>query len=169
MKTGLARSIVVASRLTNRQINVIFIFAKREPGSSVSTVSGYGLDDGALEVRFPAEKKGFFPVAFVSRPALGPTQPPVQWVPGVLSPGVKRGQRMSLITHPHLVPRTIMSRTYTFSPPKRLRGVQWNRFSFRMRNSVTLPRLVCYTAAVLESQPAAQLSYNESPREEYEW
>jgi hypothetical protein len=25
----------------------------------------------------------------VSRPALRPTQPPVQWVPGVLSPGVK--------------------------------------------------------------------------------
>jgi hypothetical protein len=30
-----------------------------------------------------------FPVASVSRPAVGPTQAPVQWVPGVLSPGVK--------------------------------------------------------------------------------
>jgi hypothetical protein len=55
-----------------------------EPGSSVSIVSDYGLDDGAIEVRSPAEAKGF---PLVSRSALGPTQPPVQWVPGVLSPG----------------------------------------------------------------------------------
>jgi hypothetical protein len=30
-----------------------------EPGSSVSIVSGYGLDDRAIEVRSPAEAKGF--------------------------------------------------------------------------------------------------------------
>jgi hypothetical protein len=53
----------------------------------------------------------------VSRPALGPTQPPVQWVPGVLSPGVKRGRGVTLTTHPHLVPRSWMSRSYTSSPP----------------------------------------------------
>jgi hypothetical protein len=29
-------------------------------GSSVSIVSGYGLDDRAIEVRSPAETKGFF-------------------------------------------------------------------------------------------------------------
>jgi hypothetical protein len=29
-------------------------------GSSVSLVSGYRLEDWAIEVRFPAEAKGFF-------------------------------------------------------------------------------------------------------------
>jgi hypothetical protein len=33
---------------------------KSDPGSSVSIVSGYGLDDRAKEIRFPAEAKGFF-------------------------------------------------------------------------------------------------------------
>jgi hypothetical protein len=40
----------------------------------------------------PLQRKEIFPLTSVSRPALRPTQPPVQWVPGVLSPGVKRGQ-----------------------------------------------------------------------------
>jgi hypothetical protein len=75
-----------------------------------------------LGVRSPAGAKDF-PLTSVSRPALGPTQPPVQWVPGVLSPGVKRGRGVTLTTHPHLVPRSRMSRSYTSSPPKRLHGM----------------------------------------------
>jgi len=35
--------------------------------------------------------------------------------------GVKGGQGVTLIIHPHLVPRSIMSRSYT-SPPWRLHG-----------------------------------------------
>jgi len=53
--------------------------------------------------------KRIFPLASVSRPALGPTQLPVQWVLGVISPGVKRGRGVTLTTHPHPEPRSWMS------------------------------------------------------------
>jgi hypothetical protein len=72
--------------------------------SSGSIVSDYGLDDRAIGVRYPGQR--IFPLASVSRPALGPTQLPVQWVPGVLSLGLKRSRGVMLTTHPHLVPRS---------------------------------------------------------------
>jgi hypothetical protein len=65
----------------------------------------------------PDRGESIFPLASVSRPVLGPTQPPVQWVPGVLSPGLNYGQGVTLTTHPHLVSRSRMSRSYTSSPP----------------------------------------------------
>jgi hypothetical protein len=51
-------------------------------------VSDYGLDDRAIGFD-PRRRQMIFPLSSVSRPALGPIQPPVQWVPGILSPGVK--------------------------------------------------------------------------------
>jgi hypothetical protein len=66
---------------------------------------GAGLGDrGSI----PGRSERIFPLASVSRPALRPTQPPVQWVPGVLSLGVERGQDVMQTTHPHLVPRSKM-------------------------------------------------------------
>jgi hypothetical protein len=92
----------------------------RSRGSSVSIVSDYGLDDrGSI----PDRGQRIFLLASASKSALGPTQPPVQWVPGVLSPGLKRGRGVTLITHPHLVPRLSMSRSYTSSPPMCLHDV----------------------------------------------
>jgi hypothetical protein len=69
-------------------------------GSSVSIVSGYELDDRTIEVRSPTEAMRICPLSSVSRPALGPTQPPVQWVPRVLYLGLKHGRSVTLTTHP---------------------------------------------------------------------
>jgi hypothetical protein len=83
-----------------------------------------GLGNRVIGVRSPAEAKRIVPLASVSRPALGPTQPPVIWAPGVLSTGVKRGRGVTLTTHPHLVPRSGVSRSLYFlsplAPPRRV-------------------------------------------------
>jgi hypothetical protein len=50
-------------------------------------VADYGLDD---RCSIPTEAEDFSSSLCVQI-ALGPTQPPVQWVSGALSPGVKRG------------------------------------------------------------------------------
>jgi hypothetical protein len=36
------------------------------------------------------DRKRFYYFATASRPALGPNQPPIKWLPGALSPAVKR-------------------------------------------------------------------------------
>jgi len=49
--------------------------------SSVGIATRYGMDGPGIESR--RERDFLHP----SRPALGPTQPPIQWVPGVKRPG----------------------------------------------------------------------------------
>jgi hypothetical protein len=52
--------------------------------SSVGIATGYWLDGtGSI----PGMARLF---STHSRPALGPTQPPIEWIPGAISPGVKR-------------------------------------------------------------------------------
>jgi hypothetical protein len=59
---------------------------------SVGTATGCGPDDKGVGVPSPGEVKKYF-FSAVSRPALELTQPPIQWVAGDLSLGIKRPVR----------------------------------------------------------------------------
>jgi hypothetical protein len=78
-------------------------------------VLGYGLDDRVLgfDSRLGL---GIFLFTTASRTALGPTHPPIQWVPAVLSLGVKRPGREA----DHSTPSSAEVKnawSYTSTPP----------------------------------------------------
>jgi hypothetical protein len=84
-------------------------------GSVVGIATGYGLDDRGVGVPSSGKVKNFL-FSKLSRPALGSTQPPIQWVPGTLSPGVKRQGREG----DHSLPANAevkKMRIYTSTPP----------------------------------------------------
>jgi hypothetical protein len=64
----------------------------RSRDSAVSITTGYGLDDQWVGVRVPVRVTNFL-FSTSSRPALGSTWPPIQWVPRAFSQGVKRPGR----------------------------------------------------------------------------
>ena len=85
--------------------------------SSVGIGTGYGLNGPGIESRWGR----IFP--HLSRPALRPTQPPVQWVPGLSRGGVKRPGR-DADPSPLLVPWSWISRAIPLLPLWAVRPVQ---------------------------------------------
>jgi len=65
---------------------------------------------------------GIFLFTTAFRPALGPTQPPIQWVPEALSLGAKQSEREADHSPPSIVEVNI-AWSYTSTPPIRLHGV----------------------------------------------
>jgi hypothetical protein len=93
---------------------VILYHNNNSRDSSVGIALGYGLDYRGCRVRFPAGL-GISLFTTASRTALGPTQPPIQWVPGALSLGVTRMGREA----DHLPPSSAEVKnawSYTYTP-----------------------------------------------------
>jgi hypothetical protein len=88
--------------------------------SSVSTALGYGLDDRGSRVRFPAGTGNFSLHHRVQNGSA--SQPPIQWVLGALSLGVKRPRREADHSPPSSAEVTNVW-IYTSTPPIRLHGV----------------------------------------------
>ena len=76
--------------------------ASRGTGSSDGIATDYGLDG-------PGSNPGGDEIFHPSRPAMGPTQPPVKSGTGSFS-GVKCGRSVLVTTHPLLVPQSWKSR-----------------------------------------------------------
>jgi hypothetical protein len=96
-----------------------FLVLVLEAGESRDSSLGYELDDPEFDSR---EGPGIFIFITVSRPALGPIQPPIQWLSGALSPGVKRLGREA----DHSPPSSAEVKnawSYTSIPPICLNGV----------------------------------------------
>jgi hypothetical protein len=105
------RSFMYLSMHLSTCLSFTFI-ADRSRDSSFGIATGYGLNDRVFGVRFPAGAGIFLDT--ISRPALGPTQPPIRWVLRALSLSIKRPGRES--DHSHLVPRSKNEWSYTSTP-----------------------------------------------------
>jgi hypothetical protein len=87
---------------------------RRAPSSPTVTLydSSVGWADG---VRVPVGSRIFL-FYTSSRPVLGPTQPPIQWVPGALFPGVKRQRREADHSSPTIAE---VNKTWIYTSPSR--------------------------------------------------
>jgi hypothetical protein len=79
----------------------------------------YGLDDRGFDSR---QGLGIFLFTTLSRPAPGPTQPPIQWVSGALSLGVKQPRR-EVYHSPPSSAEVKNAWNYTSTPPVHLHVV----------------------------------------------
>jgi hypothetical protein len=83
--------------------------------NSLGIATGYGLDDRGVEVRVPVGSR-ILSSPFRPDRLCGPPQPPIQWIPGALSPGSEADHS------PRASAEVKKMWIYTSIPPTRLSG-----------------------------------------------
>ena len=121
------------------------------PGSSAVIEIDYGLD-------CPGSNPCWDAVFCPSRPPLGPTQPPVKWVPS-LSQGVKCGRSVLLTTHPLLVPRSWKIRIIPLPTLWTTPGLYRDHFNFTDR---TVFIYTIFANSVLFFQPLIKIIFTQN-------
>jgi hypothetical protein len=102
--------------------------------SSVGIATDYWLDDREIGVE-SRRGLGIFLLTIASRPVLGPTQPPIEWVTGVISLATKRPGREA-DTHLHLVQTIRMGGA--ISPFPQCVFMAWYVVKYRVNFTFTL-------------------------------
>jgi len=92
--------------LHTEHIQSATIWVKRDGVAQRVWRLGYRLDDRGFTLGRGQEWDFFFLLGIASGLLPRPMQPPIQWVPGTLSPGVKLSRREA--DHSHLVPKSRM-------------------------------------------------------------
>ena len=110
--------------------NQVWLIADSGPGSSVGIATVYGLDGPGIESLWGWD------IPHLSRLALGPTQPPVQWSTGSF-PGVKSGRGVTLTPHPLLMLWSRKGRAIPLLPLWAVRPVQSLSACTRVRFTFT--------------------------------
>jgi hypothetical protein len=100
-------------------------------GSSVSIVTNYGVDDRAIGVRSLAEAKGFLLQSLSPDQLWGPPSFLSNGYRGSCPPDVKNSRGVRLTTHPHLVQRSRICRSYISSPPIAFKACSGRALAFR--------------------------------------
>jgi hypothetical protein len=114
------------SLLASHRTSVFFCMLAMFSGAGVAqSVWCLATDWTTGRSRFdPQQRQEIFPLISVSRPALWPTHPSVQWVSGILSRWVKRGH-----SPPSTAEVANEYELYIFSPCASI-GVLWDCFTF---------------------------------------